>query len=91
MIYVTYEKFHIISSRPLHYLPQNFVSIGPWLDTIKLERNPKFQVLGSSGILLFQSFRIRFLHQEMTAKMQKWGLPYVSRFQFLREVFTQQP
>ena len=62
----------------LHHHPQNFFSFEPWLDTLKLERNPKFQVLGSSGNPLFQSFRIGPLDQKMTATMQKWGLPYVS-------------
>ena len=74
-------KFHIKSSRKnpnLHHPNQNFFSFGPWLDTLKLERNTKFQVLGSSGILLFQSFRIGPLDQKVTATMQKWGLPYVS-------------
>ena len=71
-------KFHIILSRPLHHPLQNFFSFGPWLDTLKLERNSKFQRLGSSGTLLFQSFRIGPLDQKMTATMRKWGLPYVS-------------
>ena len=87
-----FGKFHIKSSRKnqnLHHPRQNFFSFGPWLDTLKLERNPKFQVLGSSGTLLFQPFRIEPLDQKMTATMWKCGLPYVSWFQFLREVFTQ--
>ena len=54
-----------------------------------IERNPKFQVLGSSGALLFRLFRIRPSGQKMTAAMQKWGLPCVDWFQFLREVFKQ--
>ena len=48
------------------------------------ERNPKFQVLGSSGTLIFQLFRIGPLNHKMTATMQKLG-------QFLREVLTQLP
>ena len=90
--YSTVGKFHIKSSRKnpnLHYPSQNFYSFGPWLDTLKLERNPKFQVLGSSGALLFRLFRIRPSGQKMTAAMQKWGLPCVGWFQFLREVFKQ--
>ena len=71
-------KFHLISFRPLYHSLQNFFSFGPWLDTLKLERNPKFQVLGSSGTLLFQPFRIGPLDQKMTATMWKWGLPYIS-------------
>ena len=69
--------------------PQNFFSFGPWLDTLKLERIPIFLALASSGILLFQSFGFRPSGQKMSAAMQKWELPYISRFQFLREVFTQ--
>ena len=57
---------HIIqaSTPPPPSPPQNFFSFGPWLDTLKLERNPKFQVLGSSGTLLFQLFRIGPLDQK---------------------------
>ena len=69
--------YQIIQKKSKSTPPQNF-SFGPWLDTLKLERNPKFQVLGSSGTPLFQSFRIGPLHQKLTAMMQKWGLPYVS-------------
>ena len=96
-LFLTYLNLKItsISSNPYHLIqastppPQNFFSFGPWLDILKLERNPKFQVLGSSGTLLFQLFRIGPLDQKMTATMQKWGLPYVSWFQFLRDVFSQ--
>ena len=69
----------IISSRPLHHPLQNFFSFEPWLDTLKLDKNPKFQALQSSGTLLFQLLRIGLLDQKMTATMQKWGLTYVSR------------
>ena len=82
--------YQIIQEKPnLHHPLQNFFSFGPWLDTPKLETNPKFQLLGSSGAPLFQSLRIGPLDQKMTARMWKWGLPYVSWFQFLRDVFSQ--
>ena len=81
--------YQIIQKKIQIQTRQNFFSFGPWLDTLKLEKNPKFQVLGSSGTLLFQPFRIGPLDQKMTATMRKWGLLYVSWFQFLREVFTQ--
>ena len=67
------EKF-----KSTHHPRQNFFSFGTWLDSLKSERNPKFQVQGSSGTLLFQSFRIEPLDQKMTATMREWGLPYVS-------------
>ena len=51
--------------------PDNFLFFGPWLDTVKLHRNPKFQVLRSSGTLLSQWFRIGPLDQIMTATIQK--------------------
>ena len=85
-----YRKFHIISRKNsnLHHLPQNFFSFRLWLNTLKLEKNPKFQVLGSSGIQLF-GFRIRPSDLKITAEMKKWGLPYVTRYQFLTEFCNQ--
>ena len=61
-LFLTYLNLKItsISSNPYHLIqastppPQNFFSFGPWLDTLKLQRNSKFQVLGSSETLLFQ-------------------------------------
>ena len=41
---------------------RNLFSLEPWLDLLKLKRNPKLQVLGSSGTLLFWPFRIRLLN-----------------------------
>ena len=84
-------KFHIKTSRKKSKSsppPQNLFSFRPWLDTLKLDKKPKFQVLRSSGTLLFQSLRIGPLDQKMTATMWKWGLPYVSRFQFFERSFT---
>ena len=85
-----YRKFHIISRKNpnLHHLPQNFFSFRLWLNTLKLEKNPKFQVLGSSGIQLF-GFRIGPSDLKITAEMKKWGLPYVTRYQFLTEFCNQ--
>ena len=68
---------------------QRFFSFRPWLDTLKLEGKRKFQVLGSSGTLIFRPSRTGPWDQKMSFTMQKWGLAYVSRFHFLREVFTE--
>ena len=83
-------KFHIKKSSwkipNLHNHLENFFSFGPWLDTLKLDINPKFQVLGSSGTLLFPSFRIGPLDEKKTTTMWKWGLCYVSFYPITLEI-----
>ena len=71
--------------------PQNFFSFEPWLDTLKLDKNPKFQALQSSGTLLFQSLRIGLLDQKWLSRCRNGGYPMLADFNFWDKFLPNNP
>ena len=92
--YIVFGKFHSKSSRKnpnLHHPPQSFFFFGFWLDALNLERNPKFQVLGSSGTLIFNRSELGPWPKKWLPRCGNRDYPILADFNFWKKFLPNNP